>query len=295
MSTENPVPRRLQSNNGTIERIIRPIWQRLNQSNEHFMHVIVGREGSGKSHTAIKICRLVDPDFDASNVFFNPADLLRYLRDGEYQKGQMLILDEAGASMGKRTWHDSGQIKLNQALQLIRNHNIGLIFTLPRLSELDSQTQGRLHSYYEIRSKTAGDFVTGSWFWLDPDRGDVTGDIYRKTPKRENDTKLKKIKFKPPEATDVVETYEQQKQAFQKEFYEQAIQALHPDAESDDDTPHDIADQIRNGKGVEAYISTNGPQEYIDKSQISIDFDVGDRFAKKVKKILENDVERDLL
>jgi|APHM01.1.fsa_nt_gi Zonular occludens toxin (Zot). len=298
MSTENPVPRRLQSDNGTIERIIRPIWQRLNQKNEHFMHVIVGREGSGKSHTAIKICKLVDDDFDVSNVFFDPADLLRYLRDGEYEEGQMLILDEAGASMGKRTWHDSGQVKLNQALQLIRNHNIGLIFTLPRLSELDSQAKGRLHSYYEIRSKTAGEFVTGSWYWLDPDRGDVTGDIYRKTPKRENDTKLKKIKFKPPEATEVVEAYEQQKQAFQKEFYEQAIQALDPNAaETDNDTnsPHYVADQIRDGKGVEAYISSNGPQEYIDKSQIAIEYDIGDRLAKRVKKILEQDVDRDLL
>jgi ABC-type dipeptide/oligopeptide/nickel transport system ATPase component len=297
MSTENPVPRRLQSDNGTIEGIIRPVWQRLNQKNEHFMHVIVGREGSGKSHTAIKICELIDPDFDASNVFFDPSDLLRYLRDGEYEEGQMLILDEAGASMGKRTWHDSGQVKLNQALQLIRNHNIGLIFTLPRLSELDSQAQGRLHSYYEIRSKNEGEYVVGGWYWLDPDRADITGDVYRKTPTRANDTKLKKIKFAPPTAQDVVTAYEERKQEFQKAFYDEAIDALADDDGDDDDalTPHDIADEIRDGKGVEAYISSNGPQEYIDKAQVSVEFDVGDRHAKKVKKILEQDVERDLL
>jgi len=217
MSTETPVPRRLQSDNGTIEGIIRPVWQRLNQKNEHWMHVIVGREGSGKSHTAIKICELIDPDFDASNVFFDPADLLRYLRDGEYERGQMLILDEAGASMGKRTWHDSGQVKLNQ--------------------------------------------------------------------------------FKPPAAQDVVEEYEERKQEFQEAFYAEAIDAL-DDADGDDDDdmdPHDIADAIRDGKGVEAYIESNGPQEYIDKSLIAIDFDVGDRVAKRVKKILQQDMDRDLL
>ena len=297
MSTETPVPRRLQSDNGTIEGIIRPVWQRLNQKNEHWMHVIVGREGSGKSHTAIKICELIDPDFDASNVFFDPADLLRYLRDGEYERGQMLILDEAGASMGKRTWHDSGQVKLNQALQLIRSHNIGLIFTLPRLSELDSQAQGRLHSYYEIRSKNKGEYVVGGWYWMDPDRAGITGEVYRKTPTRGKNTKLKNIKFKPPAAQDVVEEYEERKQEFQEAFYAEAIDAL-DDADGDDDDdmdPHDIADAIRDGKGVEAYIESNGPQEYIDKSLIAIDFDVGDRVAKKVKKILEQDVERDLL
>jgi len=80
MSTETPVPRRLQSDNGTIEGIIRPVWQRLNQKNEHWMHVIVGREGSGKSHTAIKICELIDPDFDASNVFFDPSSTIHQQR-----------------------------------------------------------------------------------------------------------------------------------------------------------------------------------------------------------------------
>jgi len=103
-------------------------------------------------------------------------------------------------------------------------------------------------------------------------------------------------KFKPPAAQDVVEEYEERKQEFQEAFYAEAIDALGDDNDDDDSmTPHDIAGDIRDGEGVEAYISSNGPQEYIDKSQISIDFDVGDRVAKKVKKILEQDVERDLL
>jgi hypothetical protein len=57
----------------------------------------------------------------------------------------------------------------------------------------------------------------------------------------------------------------------------------------------DITADIRSDEGVEAYIESNGPQEYIDKTQLCVEYDIGETKAKRVKKILKQDVDRDLL
>jgi hypothetical protein len=291
-------PENLQTDNSTVQQILLPVWKRLNTRNEHFVHTIVGREGIGKSHTAIKLARQIDRDFSAENVFFNPAELLRYLRDDKYTEGEVLILDEAGVGLGKRTWQESGQKRMNQALQLIRNHNVGLLFTLPRLSELDSQAKGRLHSYYEVREKRAERFVIGEWRWLDPDRVDITGEVYRRTPQYDN-TQLKRIKFTPPDATDVVAAYEDKKETFQQQFYDETIAALEgsDDDATDEMGPHDIADEIRQNGGAEHYLEVinNGAQAFIDTDRIELDYEIGEKRAKRVKKLLRDDVDRDVL
>lgn len=291
-------PSHLQQDHATVAAILRPIYERLNHRDEHWVHVIVGREGSGKSHTALKLGEQIDPGFSVGDVYFQPAELLRDLRDGEYSQGDVYILDEAGVGLGKRTWQEAGQKRLNQSLQLIRNHNIGLIFTLPRLSELDSQAQGRLHSYLEIRHKEPGQYVGGPWRWLDPDRVDITGEVYRKTPSHDG-TDLKRVKFSPPEDDDLVERYEERKTEFQESFYDETIDTLEGNGEDETadtpDTPHDIAAAIRSDGGVEQYIKeiNGGAQAYIDTDEISLDYHVGDPKAKKVKKLLMRDLDRD--
>jgi hypothetical protein len=292
------LPSNLQQDHPTISAILRPVWRRLNTRNEHWVHTIVGREGIGKSLTALRLGLEIDQSFGADQVYFRPADLLRDLRDGEYQQGDVYILDEAGVGLGRRTWQDSGQKRLNQALQLIRNHNIGLIFTLPRLSELDSQAQGRLHSYYEIRHKHAEEYVSGAWRWMDPDRVDITGDVFRKPPTYEG-AKLRQVKFGPPEAPDVVDAYEARKAKFQAEFYDEAIAALEGeegDGGDDDATdPHEIAERIRENGGPDTYIReiNGGTQQVLDADEIALEYGVGDRKAKKVKKLLLDDIDRE--
>jgi len=98
------------------------------------MGAIVGREGKAKSHTALKIASGVDPTFTADRVFFNVAHALSALNGDKYGKGQMVVIDEAGVSMGNRTWYDRDQIEINQALQTVRSKNMGVLWTLPRLS-----------------------------------------------------------------------------------------------------------------------------------------------------------------
>jgi hypothetical protein len=299
MSTQDKVPEYLQPPYDQYEHeILRRVWDRLNKKNEHFMMAIVGQEGIGKSLTALKIANMVDPEFDEDDVIFEAKELLRRLRDEEYREGQAIVLDEAGVSLGRRTWQEKGQIKVNQALQLIRSHNLAVIFTLPRLGELDSQSVARLQAFYEIIRKVPEEYVEGKWKYIDPDRVDSTGTNYHKYPQVNRpdidaDTiKVKRMKFGPPEG-DWVDAYHQRKEAHQKRVYDDALDELEDDAEDESTpSPHDLAEKVIDD-GVDKYVSIHGQtkQPYVDKDLIYAEYDLTHREANTVKKLVEKQVE----
>lgn len=280
--------------------LLRRIWDRVNVENEHFMGVIVGQEGSGKSHTALKICNEIDPSFNADRVIFDIGELLRILKDGEHEPGQFYVLDEAGVQLGRRTWQERGQVLANQALQLIRNHNLGLVFTLPRLGELDSQAQGRLQAFMEMTEKEPGEYVRGKWKWLDPDRADETGKIYKKYPRRRKDGKLLRITsmaFTPP-PEDITEPYEERKREFQDEFYGETLEELGVLGDDEEDggeasqSPQELADSILSNGRTDEYLATHGGNgtEYVDKELIRADHNLSHSDAKAVKALLSREL-----
>jgi len=292
-------PDRLQKpNKNHTLWILRRVWDRINTQNEHFMACVVGREGSGKSYTAIKIANMVDPSFNASRVIFDVTELLRILRDGDHEPGQFFVLDESGVQFGNRTWQDRGQILANQALQLIRSHNLGLIFTLPRLSELDSQAEGRLQALLECVDKVPDEYVSVKWKWLDPDRTDRSGEIYRKYPKRRQNGYVRKIKrntFAPPECDELIEQYESEKETFQEQMYDRTIAELEGDEEDDETeelTVKDIANQIASG-GLEDVVSVNNRTNdpYINKDLIRAEYDLSHSDARAAKSMLEKELD----
>jgi len=302
MSTYRKPPKPLRGENKNhAPWLLRRIWDRINKENEHFMGVIVGKEGDGKSYTAIKIANNVDPTFNADRVMFDVVDLLEVLDSGDHESGQWYVLDEAGVQMGKRTWQDRSQILANQALQLIREHNLGVMFTIPRLSEFDSQAEGRIQAAYEITGKKHNEYVRGKWKFFDPDRMNETGKIYKKFPRRVQNGEKKRIKrlnFTPPKCTELIETYEERKSKFQSEFYEQVIEEGREngeDEEPDKLKAPQIARQIIDGEGVSEYIMDNNGQEYIDRDLIEIEYQIGARRSKKVKKILKQGLEREVM
>lgn len=281
--------------------VLRKIWDRLHRQNRHSMVAIVGEEGVGKSHTTLRLAEEIDPSFTAERVIFDVEELLRILYEGDHQPGQAYVLDEAGVSLGRRTWQERGQVLANQALQLIRSHNLALFFTLPRLGELDSQTEGRLQAFYEITEKVTGSHVKGKWKYLEPDRTDTTGTIYHKKPRIDRDGRTVRVdwlKFTPP-SSDLVDEYNKQKAAHQKEFYEETLQELGDATEEADAdiSPNNIVDKIRQDGGVDQYVQeiNNGAQQILDKDLIAADYEVGETKAKRVKKILLKDMDTSIM
>jgi len=204
-------------------------------------------------------------------------------------------------SFGNRSWQDRARVLANQALQLIRDHNVGLLFSLPRLGELDSQTQGRLQAFFEITEKNEGEHIRGKWKWVDPDRTDTTGEIYKKFPKTESGERIKRVGFTPP-ATNLIGPYQAEKDDFQDEVYDEAIGKLEDATDGGDDgdsrdKAEQIADEILENEGVRRYLKpiNNGAQTVLDKQKIKSEHGVGDRRAKQVKSRLMEEIDVDVM
>jgi len=287
-------------NNSVEARIIKQkVWDRMWRDNEHFMAAVVGREGSGKSYTALKIAEVADPTFSAERVMFSPKAFLERLKEwkanGETQ-GKVVVADEAGVGVGVRTWHDREQILFNQVLQVIRDENMTMLFTIPRLTELDSQTRGRLHALLEMTDKENGEWAELKWLNWDPTR-DERDKTYRHYPKLKVNgwkRKVKRLRFGPP-SEDLVEEYSRRKDEFQEELYDEAIDEMEDD-EDEERNAKDIAEEIKEQNDVSNYLSWHGAHKrwYLDKDLIRDAYEISHSKAKTAKKLLANDPDIDV-
>jgi ABC-type oligopeptide transport system ATPase subunit len=243
-------PETLEKETVEAQIIKREIWDRMWLDNEHFMGVLVGREGSGKSWTGMKLAEVCDPTFEGWRVMFDPANFLKQLQEWKEQnrtRGKMVVIDEAGVGVGVRSWYEKDQILLNQVLQLIRDENMGVIFTLPRLEELDSQTEGRLHAFMQMTDKDPGNWAKFKYFEWDPTR-DGRNDTYREYPYltvNGYERQIKRLTVGPP-SQEIVEPYEERKNEFQSQQYQNAIDEREDDVD-DEKTVKEIAMEIADG------------------------------------------------
>jgi len=279
------------------EIILNRAWKRLHKKNEHFMLCLVGEEGSGKSMTAIRIAQELDDDFQADRVIFDVEELLRRLKNDQFEAGQAFVLDEAGVSLGRRTWQDRAQVLANQALQLIRSHNLALIFTLPALGELDSQAVSRLQAYYEIKQKVEGEYVKGPWYYIKTDRSAEGRGNYTPKPRIKHtgkpDERVDFLKFTPPDDS-IIDEYLERKEQHQKETYDDAIEALSDDDSEDEVvtlTPKEVVDKIKDENQLTKVVSYhNGHHKWqFDKDLIRANFEVTHEVAQTAKKMLSSD------
>ena len=289
-----PEPLRQLDDDDVNARIVRQkIWKRMNVENQHFMGAIVGREGTGKSYSALRIASGVDPEFSAEDVFFKPERLLEAFDSDEYGRGNMIVLDEAGVGLGNRSWYDKEQILLNQTLQTVRDDNMGVIFTLPRLEELDSQTIGRLHAFIEMMDVYPNEGWALAKFKNISMTRDGAGKTYKKYPRmRINGVKKRITRFglTPPDEG-LVEAYEERKESFKEKLYEEAI-AAYEDEEDGGKDPSDVAGEIVD-EGVSGYMSEHGGngRRYVDQELIRSEFGLSHRDAKAAKKLVEKHIE----
>ena len=90
----------------------------------------------------------------------------------------------------------------------------------------------------------------------------------------------------PPE--ELVDGYEERKEAFKRELYEDAIAAYDDEQEEANLDPSEVADKIVDD-GVSDYVSEHGGngRRYVDQELIRADFGLSHRDAKATKKIIE--------
>jgi hypothetical protein len=253
---------------------------------------MVGREGSGKSMTTASVLEAVDPSFDESRVFFDPADLMGFITElsSSEREGKAVMLDEAGVGMGVRSWYDKDQIKINKAAQTMRDDNMILATTLPSFSLMDSQLRTRHHGFCEMRDVQHGDYAVFSWKDIIVNREENGNTIKRKQfPRYESGgrrQRISRLKISPP-SDSFIDAYEDKKQEFKQALYEEVVD----DATEDDDRgPKDVADEVIDNEKFEAFVSVNSAtgNEYIDKDKLYMEYpDLTHRGARAAKKLVE--------
>jgi len=197
------------------------------------------------------------------------------------------VVDEAGVGIGSRSWYDKDQIQLNKVLQVIRSENMGMIFTLPRLSELDSQTRGRLRAMIKMDNIKPGQYADVRYLRWQPAR-DERSKVYRKYPILRNGAsrkKIRRLRFGPP-SQELVKAYESRKDTFQEQLYEDTTEQIGEDQE--DNPIKEIANEIIEDS-MEDYVSSYNNKEYVDKDLIAVDYDLSRNDSKKVKKLVERE------
>lgn len=290
-------PEPLQADHVTARVIREEIWEPPNLQNDWRVFAVVGRENSGKSMTCASILKAVDPDFDANRTHFEPVPFLEDISRELDKPGVAMMGDEVGAAFGNRTWHDREQIEANQALQTARDYNRIIGLTAPRFEEIDSQLRGRVHALLEAVKKKEGHWVEVKWKRIDPSRSGQNK-IYKKYPKKylqKRQQKVERLKIGPP-PDDYIDEYLPKKSKFQNELFDRVIDRFSEESDGREvelESPRQIASHLLARDDLEEFIAEYRDRTYIDQDLVAVEYDIGDRKAKKVKKAVEKEVDVD--
>lgn len=185
---------------------------------------IVGSTGSGKSYTALSFGEQLDPEFDISRVAFTPQEFLDLVERGnnDLPSGSVIILDEGQLSVSSREWLSLQNKIINQVLSTFRYKQFIVIFTMPDLSFIDSQSRKLMHMYFETISlnRTLGLATLKPFHFKIVRRMGLVTYTYPIIRTKKGVFQVKKIRVKKP-SRKIVFAYEKKKRAFTKELYNQ--------------------------------------------------------------------------
>jgi hypothetical protein len=260
---------------------------------------IFGREGKGKSGVASSIAEMVDPNFNVDQIMFDPKIMLKKIsrwKDEGTTQGRMIVPDEAGVGLGNRTWYDEDQIKLAQVLQLVRSENMGMLFTVPRGKEMDSQIRGgRLHAQIIVRNKHEGDYVEAEYEHIKVGRRVDNDALWSPKPTMAIDNvpqRITTIRVGPPSA-DLWEKYNKKKDEFQAEEYREAAE------NGDEDDVNEVKQVVQDilDGDPSKFVTKHGgtKQPIVSGDIIGVEYNLSRRDAKAAKSMVKNELSEEEL
>lgn len=211
------------------------IYNRLHKLNKNYIACFEGEPGSGKSLSAISLAASVDEDFQVDQVAFTPLEFVRLIKkfDSPGNKGRFIIYEEAGVTADNRTWQTPINRFLAYIAQTFRYTNLGVIFTVPHFGFIDKKLRLLLqalvwmrHIDYEKKVAYADYNVVkvdkfGN-FWLEP---------FIARPPGRRPVELNPVGFALP-PKDLMEEYEERKQAFTGRLWDDAESVFGGDGEN---------------------------------------------------------------
>jgi len=259
---------------------------RINKKNKNWLCVIVGQTGGGKSYSGARICELIDPSFmpciiengiKSRVAMGNAADLNRILRSGLLKRGSMVLFDEAGVAVGSRDWYSELSKITMYILQTFRHMNIGVVFSVPDMTMVDSQARKLFHSYIEVLYIDYEKMkVAVKPHELQPNPYD--GQVYKKYPRFES-KKVERFYISKPNPA-FIERYEPLKVELSEQLAERmdTVEKRINKKEKAKKTDLELAKEIR--KDIEKF-KTDGELDY---TKIQVRLGAGKDRAARIKK-----------
>ena len=123
------------------------------KNNKNILGVICGPTGSSKTYDSLSLCEnyyknILNKQFPIENVCFSLYAVAKRLQEGNLVKGEILILEEAGANLGNLDFQHKLAKMFTYILQSFRSRNIGLIMTLPVFTMLNKSARQLIHFHF---------------------------------------------------------------------------------------------------------------------------------------------------
>jgi hypothetical protein len=269
----------------------RPMWVEDNNA----IWTVVGDTGDGKSMASIRIAETIDPDFTIDQVANSVVEFLQLVMDDDLGQGSVIVFEEASVEASAYDWHSESNRVFSKVLDTWRNQNRMAIINLPDFSKLEPGARQRTTAIVEmVEAVPWKDYSTAKF--KEPHKNNVSGDWWKEFPVLKG-KKRKKIRFRLP-SQDLVEAYDDIKDEYTDQLNEELLEQLlqkEEEQEAKQLTAQRVADQILDDEGVESYLKDNHGQQYIDRDLIELEYGIGNQKSKKVKKVLEEEVDVDVL
>lgn len=261
-------------------------WAPMWVENSNVVFTVVGDPGDGKSWASLRIGEAVYPDFSIDHVAFDIVEFMQKVMDDSFGQGEPIVLEEGSVEASAYDWHSASNEVFRKVLDTWRHQNRMAIINLPNFQALEKGARRRTAGIVEMQQAkpwkgwSQAKFKTVNY-------NNITDHFTTPFPVLEG-MRRKYIRFNEP-SPELKDAYEQKKDEYTSELNEELLEQLlekKEESEAKNRSPQDIADEIVEGEGVESYIKDNYGTKYIDRDLIELEYDIGARISKKVKKLL---------
>lgn len=268
-----------------------PMW--VEDSNVVF--TVVGDPGDGKSWASLRMGEKIHPNFSIDHVAFDIVEFMQKVMDDSFGQGEPIVLEEGSVEASAYDWHSVSNEVFRKVLDTWRHQNRMAIINLPNFQALEKGARRRTAGIVEMQqAKPWKGYSQGKFKQVN--YNNITDNFTTPFPVLEG-MRRKFIRFREP-SEELRNAYEQKKEEYTSELNEELLEQLLEEKEQQEQkqrSPEDIADEIIANEGAETYIKDNYGNEYIDRDLIEIEYDIGDGTSKKVKKLLVEKEDLDVL
>lgn len=259
-----------------------PMWI----ENSNVVFTVVGDPGDGKSWASLRLGEKIHPNFSIDHVAFDMIDFMQKVTDNSFGQGEPIVLEEGSVEASAYDWHSISNDVFRKVLDTWRHQNRMAIINLPNFKALEKGARRRTDAIVEMQEAKPWKGHSEAKF-KKVKYNNISDKFTTPFPILEG-KRRKWMRFDEP-SDELKEAYERKKENYTSDLNEQLLEKLVEEKESQEEKergPKDIADEIIANEGVDPYIKENNGQRYLDRDLVELEYDIGDRVSKKVKKLL---------